>query len=259
MLEATAIRIVSANASFSCSIRRHSIGLTRHCKLSSPHQNTNRHFKSSMTSHPSHRQQSTAFTHDNATASAHHVPRKLLLTQPRESLQSFLLKPRTVPVPRWVSPHHYTTTLSEVLGHSSFILVAASYAMDDFLQLRIVAVAGSSAMLFFTYFHPYGRVLWLPFKWNVCFILINSYRIGKVYIGRFYAANLAEEFKTIRQNHFYVLDPVDFYKLVKLGRTETFKKGDLLVAQVCCYRNGARVDHVDPLKRDLTIILRITS
>lgn len=241
MVKATAIRIVTANVHVSCSIWRHSIASTRHCKLSSPHQNTSRHFKSSMTSPPPHRQQSTAFAHDNVMASAHHVPRKWHVSQPGESLQAFLLKPRTVPVPRWVSPHHYTITLSEVFGHSSFILVAASYAMDDFLQLRIMAVAGSSAMLFFTYFHPHGRVLWLPFKWNVAFILINSYRLGKVYIDRFYASTLAEEFKTIRQNHFYVLDPGDFYKLVKLGRTETFKKGDLLAAQVPCYRNGACV------------------
>lgn len=153
----------------------------------------------------------------------------------RDSLQSFLLKPRTVPVPRWISPQHYTITLSEVLGHSSFILVATSYAVDDFLQLRIIAVAGSTAMLFFTYFHPFGKILWLPFKWNVLFIAINSYRIGKVYLRRLYAENLSEELLAVRNNHFYVLDPVDFYKLVTLGRTETFREGDLVVGQVRCF------------------------
>ena len=148
-----------------------------------------------------------------------------------DSLRSVLLKPRTVPVPRWVSPQHYTITLSEVFGHASFILVAASYAVDDFLHLRIIAVAGSTAMLFFTYFHPHGRVLWLPFKWNVLFIAINSYRIGKVYLDRWFANQLSPELLEIRDNHFYVLDPVDFSKLVHLSREETFQEGDVVTRQ----------------------------
>lgn len=87
-------------------------------------------------------------------------------------------------------------------------------------------------MLFFTFFHPHGRVLWLPFKWNVLFIAINSYRIGKIYLNRLYADTLPAELLAIRSNHFSVLDPVDFYKLIKVGRTETFQEGDLVVAQV---------------------------
>jgi hypothetical protein len=108
--------------------------------------------------------------------------------------------------------------------------------MDDFLELRIIAVAGSAAMLFFTYFHPHGRVLWLPFKWNLLFIAINSYRIGNVYAKRLQAEKLPAELMKIRDDHFYVLDPVDFYKLVHLGRRETFKPGDLVVAQVSIHK-----------------------
>jgi hypothetical protein len=69
-----------------------------------------------------------------------------------EALGHFLRKPRTIPIPRWITPRHYTITFSEVLGHSSFLLVAISYAVDDFLLLRCIAVAGSTAMLFFTYY-----------------------------------------------------------------------------------------------------------
>ena len=67
-------------------------------------------------------------------------------------LEASLRKTRTIPVPRWITPRHYTTTISECLGHSSFLLVAISYAVDDFLMLRCIAVAGSTAMLFFTYY-----------------------------------------------------------------------------------------------------------
>lgn len=150
----------------------------------------------------------------------------------RESfLRDVMLKPRTVPVPRWISPRHYTANLSEVFGHSSFILVAISYAVDDFLHLRIIAVAGSSVMLFFTYFHPHGRVLWLPFKWNVLFILINSYRIGKVFLDRYLAEQLSPQMIQLRNDHFYIMDPPDFARLVRCGNLETFKAGDILVSQ----------------------------
>jgi CRP-like cAMP-binding protein len=35
----------------------------------------------------------------------------------------------------------------------------------------------------------------------------------------------------LRENHFYLMDPVDFYKLVRLGTLTEVKKGDLLVGQ----------------------------
>jgi hypothetical protein len=54
-------------------------------------------------------------------------------------------------------------------------------------------------------------------------------------LRRLYAENLSEELLAVRNNHFYVLDPVDFYKLVTLGRTETFREGDLVVGQVRCF------------------------
>jgi hypothetical protein len=147
-------------------------------------------------------------------------------------LRDFLLKPRTLPIPRWISPRHYTATVSEVFGHSSFILVAISYAVDDFLHLRIIAVSGSAAMLLFSYFHPHGRVLWLPFKWNLAFILINSYRIGKVFLDRYLAEQMSPQMIQIRNDHFYILDPPDFARLVRCANLEVFKAGDVLVSQV---------------------------
>jgi hypothetical protein len=150
----------------------------------------------------------------------------------RQSIHSFLLKPRTLPFPRWVTPRHFSMTLSECIGHSSFILVGISYAVDDFLMLRVIAVAGSTCMLFFTYFHPHGRIQWLPWRWNFLFIALNSYRIGKIYWDRFEASQLSPEMKNLREDHLYVIDEVDFAKLIKISTEETFQKGDLVVAQV---------------------------
>ena len=71
-------------------------------------------------------------------------------------------------------------SLAEILGHTSFVLVALSYSTSNELALRSIAVTGSTSMLFFTYYHPHGKVLWLPFRWNMLFIGINAYMIGKI-------------------------------------------------------------------------------
>jgi CRP-like cAMP-binding protein len=147
-------------------------------------------------------------------------------------LDAALRQPRTIPIPRWITPKHYQFTVTECFGHASFVLVALSYAVDDFLLLRIIAVAGSASMLVFTYFHPHGRVLWLPFKWNVLFILINAYRIGKVYWSRYAAEHLLpNELIELRKRSFFLMDPVDYYRLVRIAEIQEYKNGDLLLAQ----------------------------
>mmetsp|Transcript_27466 Transcript_27466/g.45067 ORF Transcript_27466/g.45067 Transcript_27466/m.45067 type:complete len:540 (-) Transcript_27466:545-2164(-) len=162
----------------------------------------------------------------NATPTAHPLLRHLT-----QSLQQTLLKPRSLPLPRYISPQHYSFTLSECFGHSSFIFVAASYLTQDFLELRIMAVLGSTSMLFFTYFHPHGRVLWLPLKWNVLFIAINSYRIGKVLYDRYMAGLVSDELKGFREEHLNVVDIVDYYKLMRIAKEEVYEEGDLVLGQ----------------------------
>lgn len=39
------------------------------------------------------------------------------------NLHQLLLKPRRIPVPRWITPRQKTFTLSECFGHMSFVLV----------------------------------------------------------------------------------------------------------------------------------------
>jgi CRP-like cAMP-binding protein len=141
------------------------------------------------------------------------------------------MKPHSIPIPRWISPSYYTITFSEALGHMSFILVALSYYAEDFVELRIMAVAGSTCMLFFTFFHPHGRILWLPFKWNLLFTAINLQRIGVVYWERFLADRLPQRLLDVRDRHFYLVDPADFAKLANKAKIESFQEGDVLITQ----------------------------
>jgi hypothetical protein len=152
-----------------------------------------------------------------------------------QTIETKLLQPRILPIPRWITPRSVQFTLSEIFGHASFVLVAVSYATDDFLLLRIIAVAGSTSMLVFTYFHPHGRVLWLPFKWNMLFILINGYRIVKALyyrnVGRFMSSNL----KNIKNEYFESMDMVDYAHLIRYAEEEEFEEGDVVVLQVRMY------------------------
>jgi hypothetical protein len=148
------------------------------------------------------------------------------------TIETNLLQPRTLPIPRWITPRSIQFTISEIFGHASFVLVAVSYATDDFLLLRIIAVAGSASMLAFTYFHPHGRILWLPFKWNMLFIFINGYRIVKALyyqnVGRFMSSNL----KNIKNEYFESMDMVDYAHLIRYAEEEEFDEGDVVVLQV---------------------------
>ena len=63
------------------------------------------------------------------------------------------------------------------------------------------------------------------------FIATNLYRIFKVLFDRHFADNLPSDFIALREEHFHLMDPVDFAKLVRLGKVESFKQGDLVVSQ----------------------------
>mmetsp|Transcript_7071 Transcript_7071/g.14439 ORF Transcript_7071/g.14439 Transcript_7071/m.14439 type:complete len:472 (-) Transcript_7071:393-1808(-) len=150
----------------------------------------------------------------------------------RKSIDAWLNEPRTIPIPRWISPRMVTFRLSECYGHASFFLVAVSYAVDDFLHLRLIAIAGSSANLVFTYFHPHGRVLWLPFKWNCVFVALNSWRVAKVVFDHYLSTLLPPPVARVYENHFPdAMEKTDFARLVRLGTIENYEAGETVFRQ----------------------------
>lgn len=109
-------------------------------------------------------------------------------------------------------------------------------------------------MLAFTYFHPHGRVLWLPFQWNVLFIGINAYRIGRTLYYNSMGNRLSEEMKEIKRDILDVMEMSDFAKLVSIATEETFEDGDMcnqqgqpnpyvllvIEGEMDCYRDGIK-------------------
>ena len=178
----------------------------------------------------SHQNKSTIANHRRRSSKAPPILQSQL-GEIRKRFQRKLLKARTMPIPRWITPRHNSFTISELCGHGSFILVAIAYAVDDYMLLRVMAVAGSSSMLIFTFFHPHGRVQWLPFKWNALFIAINLYRIGKVLYEKYMAEFLDNNLLELHRTHLPLVDLTDFAKLMKIGTVEVFEPGETMFKQ----------------------------
>lgn len=172
--------------------------------------------------------QLTYFCRKSTSSANHHhsEPQQLW-----KVLHTSLVKSRRISLPLWISPRYYSFTLSELYGHGSFILVAISYAVDDYLLLRVMAVAGSMSMLVFTYFHPHGRVLWLPFRWNVLFIALNSYRIGHALYEAYMTVFLDDDMLELHRLHLPLIELPDFSHLVNIGTVEVFKPGEVITDQ----------------------------
>eukprot|EP00520_Triparma_pacifica_P004338 CAMPEP_0118649366 /NCGR_PEP_ID=MMETSP0785-20121206/9665_1 /TAXON_ID=91992 /ORGANISM="Bolidomonas pacifica, Strain CCMP 1866" /LENGTH=283 /DNA_ID=CAMNT_0006541649 /DNA_START=520 /DNA_END=1368 /DNA_ORIENTATION=+ len=90
---------------------------------------------------------------------------------------------------------------------------------------------GSTSMLFFTYYHPHGKVLWLPFRWNVAFLLINAGMSGKILKENYIAKNMNKEDVEIYESFLSDFDRVDFHKLRLIGTPQTLQPSDVLFQQ----------------------------
>jgi len=150
----------------------------------------------------------------------------------KQNITNVLVKPRVLPFPRWLSPRHVTITLTEVFGHLSFILILCSYAVDDYILLRFIAVAGSVTILVFSNFQPtWQKPVWFPLKYNILFITVNCYRIWCTLSDQYSAEEMSEEYKRYHCDYFPNMELVDFYKLVRLGEMETFQEEEVVLQQ----------------------------
>ena len=69
-------------------------------------------------------------------------------------------------------------TLTELCGHSAFVLLGWSYVVDDPFLLRCLATASFTAQICFQFFRE--KPLWLPIRWNVLFVGVNMIWIAKM-------------------------------------------------------------------------------
>ena len=119
---------------------------------------------------------------------------------------------------------------SEAFGHAAFMLAGTAFLEPDILYLRAISIAAGGATLVFTYFHPTGRPLWLPFGWNVVFMLINGTQIYRILHDSSEAKKLPPQALELWRRVFAVhgLSDVEFSKLLAAGTWTTFRKATTL-------------------------------
>lgn len=81
--------------------------------------------------------------------------------------------------------------------------------------------------------HPHGAPLWLPFRWNLLFVFINLFHIGLI-LDRERRSNLISPVEKRLYDHVFFstgLRRVDFMKLLKAGKWESFRVGEKLTTE----------------------------
>ena len=110
------------------------------------------------------------------------------------------------------------------------MLSGTAFLDPDILNLRILSVASGGATLVFTYFHPVGKPLWLPFMWNALFMMINSGHIYRIVSEQREAERLPPQALDLWRAVFahQGVSAVDFARLLSAGTWTTLRKGATL-------------------------------
>ena len=122
-------------------------------------------------------------------------------------------------------------SVSILCGHLSFMALAISYTESDVLSLRLYAATGVTFAMIFQYYRP--EPLYLPFKWNALFLLINALMIGRLLKHEMDSRSIPDEQKQLYVNVFQVkgMHPVEFMELMGIAKRREFLKDDVLVRQ----------------------------
>ncbi|GAB5367880.1 hypothetical protein AAMO2058_001269900 [Amorphochlora amoebiformis] len=128
--------------------------------------------------------------------------------------------------------HNITTCASEMCGHASFAMLAVSYAVSDMLDLRLYAIASIGSMMVFNFWHPIGFTLWLPFKWNSLFLILNVAWVAQMQSQiKMKWIDKTVDVDEIHRHVFPSLHKVDFGRLMRSARSKEFPKGHVLTSE----------------------------
>ena len=119
-------------------------------------------------------------------------------------------------------------TLAELSGHASFIFLGGAFVFQDILYLRVTALIAGTTMAIFNFWHPYGRINWLPFQWNLFLIFINMMNISIILKQRFDADNMSADELELYESIFEAskMSKLQFYQLINAGTWRNFKVGE---------------------------------
>ncbi len=110
--------------------------------------------------------------------------------------------------------------------HVANLLYLASFMMRDILWLRVLTVIGASFLLPYYYFQ--AEPLLPAIYWNLAFIALNLYWIGRILLER-RPVRLSPDEVQLCNMVFHSLTPQEMLKLLKLAHWEDVPVGKWLV------------------------------
>ena len=116
-----------------------------------------------------------------------------------------------------------------IAGHLAFGLIAFSFLVKDILWLRVVSILASLFSVLYNFYIP-DQPMWLAINWNFIFIAVNLYHIA-VIIYEKRPIKMAPKDKELYETLFRDLSPVEYLKISKVARWETYKSGEKIIIQ----------------------------
>jgi hypothetical protein len=106
----------------------------------------------------------------------------------------------------------------EMLGHLTFIALAASFLVKDIIYLRVLSMVSCFAAIFYN-FYGFASPVWLVIFWQIIFILINTVQIGLLFREK-REINFNEEEQELHETLFSNMSPVEFMKFMRIAKWE---------------------------------------
>lgn len=120
-------------------------------------------------------------------------------------------------------------SVSEIAGNVSFVGVCFAYLHTDILMLRVLSMGSIGLSVAFQYYRAIP--LWIPIRWNVLLLGINTVMTVSLMMERARAERMNEEWETIYKEGLFEtrgFSKVEFLRLFETAELVVAKPGERL-------------------------------
>ncbi|OGT80522.1 MAG: hypothetical protein A3H91_12445 [Gammaproteobacteria bacterium RIFCSPLOWO2_02_FULL_61_13] len=118
--------------------------------------------------------------------------------------------------------------LLDLVGNAAPLIAFCAYLVKDIIWLRTLTIISAATWLL--YLFSGSHILWLAAFWNAAFIVVNLGRISMEMRERF-SVKLTPEERDVYASTFANLSPVEFHKLLAVGKWMNVEYGQNITEQ----------------------------
>ncbi len=116
-----------------------------------------------------------------------------------------------------------------VFGNLAFILVACSFMVKDIVWLRLLSITASLCSIVYNS-NVAATPLLVPISWNLFFISLNIYHVGKIIYGN-RTIKLSKKELELYQMSFSQLNLNEFKKLIRMGEWKEVEANTKIITE----------------------------